>query len=173
MTNKALIRGSCQGNVECFLYKTALQSSFDFKQKTVRCGVAIQYNRPCEGRRLPGTLFCNYKRCGLPGFKEKNDGIPVFFLCFLLGVFWGTTSCHIRYSTRKIGGLSRCSFLLLRVFFFQVHSPWVVGSGPKSVTISTYIFSTSRLLNISNPGFVRNPSWDETNPNKTSWSGRT
>ena len=127
----AFVRGSCQGNLEWFLYKAPLQSSFDFEPKTpVRCGVAIQYSQPCEERRSPGT-FATTRDVGCQVLTKKSDGIPLVFVCVwsFCWDFWGTTNCHIRFQfnnipestnrwvPRKMGGLGRCSSLSLRVYF--------------------------------------------------------
>ena len=73
-------------------------SSGVLARETLRCGVAIQYNRPCEERRLPGT-FATTRDVGCQVLTEKKRWKTcVFFsMFFLLGVFWGTRSCHIIY----------------------------------------------------------------------------
>ena len=51
--------------------------------------MAIQYNRPCEERRLPSRTFATTRDVGCQVLTKKSDGIPVFFFYFffLLGVF--------------------------------------------------------------------------------------
>ena len=89
--------------------------------------MAIQYNRPCEGRRLPGTSATT-RDVGCQVLRKKRWNTCVFSMFFVGGFLRYNKLSHqifikknipqkLTAGTRKIGGLSRCSSLLLMVFF--------------------------------------------------------